>query len=122
MSERLPTRLYEFGAFRLDAAEGQLWRDGKEIQLTQKSFKVLTLLVANRGHVLDKNELMEKVWPDAFVEENRLADNVSTLRKLLGDDPRAPRYIRTVAGRGYRFIAEVREVRDDGEDSVLSEQ
>ncbi|MEK6283593.1 MAG: hypothetical protein AABN95_24825 [Acidobacteriota bacterium] len=54
MSEQRPRPVYEFGAFRLDAAEGQLWRDGKEIQLTQKSFKVLTLLVAIRGHVLDK--------------------------------------------------------------------
>jgi DNA-binding winged helix-turn-helix (wHTH) protein/TolB-like protein/Tfp pilus assembly protein PilF len=107
------TCVYEFGPFRLDAAEGQLWRDGEEIQLTQKSFKVLTLLVENGGHVIDKNELMEKVWPDAFVEENRLADNISTLRKLLGDDPRSPSYIRTVPGRGYRFVADVREVRDE---------
>ena len=56
---------------------GQLWRDGEAIQLPPKSFKVLTLLVANGSHVVDKNELMEKVWPDAFVEENRLADNIS---------------------------------------------
>ena len=105
--------VYEFGPFRLDTAEGQLWRDGVEVSLTQKSFKVLALLVENGGHTLDKNELMGKVWPDAFVEENRLADNVSTLRKALGDDPKSPRYIRTVPGRGYRFVAEVREVRDE---------
>ena len=104
-------QVYEFGPFRLDTAEGQLWRDGEEIQLTQKSFKILMLLVENGGHVLDKNELMEKVWPDAFVEENRLADSISTLRKLLSDDPKAPTYIRTVSGRGYRFVADVREGR-----------
>lgn len=113
MSEQHPTRFYEFGPFRLDVAEGQLWRDGEAIQLTRKSFKVLTLLVANGSHVVDKNELMEKVWPDTFVEENRLADNISTLRKLLGDDPRSPSYIRTVPGRGYRFVADVRQVDDD---------
>lgn len=113
MSEQHPTRFYEFGPFRLDVAEGQLWRDGEAIQLTRKSFKVLTLLVANGSHVVDKNELMRKVWPDAFVEENRLADNISTLRKLLGDDPRSPSYIQTVPGRGYRFVADVRQVNDD---------
>ena len=61
---------YEFGPFRLNVEEGQLWRDSEEIPLTQKAFKVLTLLVENGGHVLDKNELMEKIWPNAFVEEN----------------------------------------------------
>jgi DNA-binding winged helix-turn-helix (wHTH) protein/TolB-like protein len=71
------------------------------------------LLIENSGHVLDKNELIEKVWPDTFVEENRLADNISTLRKALGDDPKAPNFIRTVPGRGYRFVAEVREVSDE---------
>src|SRR4029079_8632207 len=104
---------FEFGSFRLDPAEQQLWRDGEEIQLTPKTFKLLLLLVENSGHVLEKNELVEKIWPDAFVEENRLADNISTLRKALGDDPKTPSYIRTVPGRGYRFVAEVREVSDE---------
>jgi DNA-binding winged helix-turn-helix (wHTH) protein/TolB-like protein/tetratricopeptide (TPR) repeat protein len=123
MSEQFPECCYEFGPFSLDTAEGQLWRDGEEIQLTRKSFKVLMLLVENSGHVLDKNELMEKVWPDTFVDENRLADNISTLRKLLGDDPKAPTYIRTISGRGYRFVADVRElVREDGEVMVMTEQ
>jgi DNA-binding winged helix-turn-helix (wHTH) protein/TolB-like protein/Flp pilus assembly protein TadD len=105
-------RTYEFGPFRLDPTEGQLWRGSEEVVLTQKALKVLMLLVEQSGHILEKNELMEKVWPDAFVEENRLADNISTLRKALGDDPKSPRFIKTVPGRGYRFVADVREVSD----------
>ena len=105
--------VYEFGPFRLDTTEQQLWRDGEELPLTQKAFKLLMLLVENNGHVLDKNELIEKVWPDSFVEEGRLTDNISTLRKALGDDRKSPHYIKTVPGRGYRFVADVREVREE---------
>ena len=113
---------YEFGPFRLVPREGQLWRGAEEVPLTQKSFKVLLLLLENGGHVLDKAELVEKVWPDAYVEENRLADNISTLRKALGDDPKAPRYIKTVPGRGYRFIADVREVHENGPGVLVAER
>ena len=106
-------RWYEFGPFRLAPEEGQLRRGAEEVPLAQKSFKVLLLLLENGGRVVDKAELMEKVWPDTFVDENRLADNISTLRKALGDDPKSPRYIKTVTGRGYRFIADVREMLED---------
>lgn len=112
---------YEFGPFRVDAAEQQLWRDGSQIPLTPKAFGVLLLLVRNSGHTLPKDDFMKEVWPDAFVEENNLADNISTLRKVLGDDAKEPRYIKTVPRRGYCFVAEVTEVRDEGADIVLAE-
>ena len=114
--------LYEFGPFRLDAAEGQLLCAGQEIPLTPKAFQLLHVLVENGGHVLDKDALMGRVWADSFVEEKNLADNISILRKVLGDDPKEPRYIKTVPRRGYRFIAEVREVVEDGGQALLRER
>ncbi|HLL16097.1 MAG TPA: winged helix-turn-helix domain-containing protein [Pyrinomonadaceae bacterium] len=109
-----PKRFYEFGQFRLDASDGQLWLGGEEVPLTHKALKVLTLLVESGGRLVEKDELIGRVWPDAIVEENRLADNVSTLRKALGDDPKAPQYIKTVQGRGYRFLADVRRCGEEG--------
>lgn len=113
---------YEFGPFRLDVAEGQLLCDGQEVSLTPKAFQVLHALVENCGHVIDKEELMKRVWADSFVEEKNLADNISVLRKALKDDPKEPRYIKTVPRRGYRFVAEVREVIEGGADVVMRER
>ena len=108
-----PKTFYEFGPFRVDASEHQLWRDGEEISLTPKAFGVLLVLMEHAGQTLLKDDLMKTVWPDAIVEENNLADNISVLRQALGDDARAPRYIKTVPRRGYRFVANVVEVRDE---------
>jgi DNA-binding winged helix-turn-helix (wHTH) protein/TolB-like protein/Flp pilus assembly protein TadD len=113
---------YEFGPFRLDAAEGQLLCAGREIPLTPKAFQLLQALVQNSGHVLDKDALIARVWADSFVEEKNLADNISILRKALGDDPKEPRYIKTVPRRGYRFVAEVREIVEDGQELLLRER
>src|SRR5262245_53937460 len=103
---------YEFGPFRLDAGERQLWRDGAEVQLTPKAFGVLLLLVKQNGHALSKEDFMREVWPDTIVEEKNLTDNISILRQVLGDNPQEPRFIKTVPRHGYRFVADVREVND----------
>src|SRR5262245_31148674 len=100
-----PQNIYEFGPFRLDAAEHLLLRDGEAVPLTPKSFDLLLALVERHGHLLEKDELLKKVWPDTFVEEANLASNISQLRKALGDGENGHRYIETVPKRGYRFVA-----------------
>src|SRR5258708_35753032 len=101
--------LYEFGPFRLDATERLLLRDQQHIPLTPKAFETLLALVERGGHVIDKDEMMKKVWPDTFVEEVNLAKNVSCLRKILATE-HLEHYIETIPKRGYRFVAGVREV------------
>jgi Tol biopolymer transport system component/DNA-binding winged helix-turn-helix (wHTH) protein len=103
-------RLYEFGPFRLDTAEQLLLRDGKPLTLTPKAFEMLVALVERSGHLVEKEELMKVVWADAFVEESNLTNNVSALRKLLGQGKGGENYIETVPKRGYRFTAAVREL------------
>jgi TolB-like protein/DNA-binding winged helix-turn-helix (wHTH) protein/Flp pilus assembly protein TadD len=101
--------LYEFGPFSLDPHERILLRAGTLVATTPKVFDTLLVLVRNQGRVLTKDELLQAIWPGTFVEEVNLAVNISTLRKLLGESPQDGRYIVTVSGRGYRFVAEVRE-------------
>jgi DNA-binding winged helix-turn-helix (wHTH) protein/TolB-like protein/Tfp pilus assembly protein PilF len=121
MSRKTKT-FYDFGPFRVDAGEQRVWRGGEAITLTPKAFGVLLMLVEHAGQTLLKDELMKGVWPDSYVEENNLADNVSTLRKVLGDDPKRPKYIETVPRRGYRFVAEVAEVREGDVELVVAER
>ncbi|MCA1636121.1 MAG: winged helix-turn-helix domain-containing protein [Acidobacteria bacterium] len=116
-----PKTFYEFGPFRVDVAEQQLWHDGQEIPLTPKAFSVLLMLVGHAGQTLLKDDLMKGVWPDSFVEEGSLADNVSILRQALGDDAKEPRFIKTVPRRGYRFVADVVERWDEEAAVVLAE-
>jgi TolB-like protein/DNA-binding winged helix-turn-helix (wHTH) protein/Flp pilus assembly protein TadD len=106
---------YQFGPFRLDPAERMLYRDGEVVPLTAKVFDILLVFVENSGRTLEKEEAMEQVWPGQFVEEGNLTRNISTLRKVLGESPDDHRYIVTIPGRGYRFVAEVREVTDEAE-------
>jgi TolB-like protein/DNA-binding winged helix-turn-helix (wHTH) protein/Tfp pilus assembly protein PilF len=101
--------LYEFGPFRLDAEERLLWRDGEIVSLTPKAFDVLLALITQPGHLLEKETLLKTVWPDSFVEENNLADNISRLRKALGEGEQGLKFIETVPKRGYRFVADVKE-------------
>jgi DNA-binding winged helix-turn-helix (wHTH) protein/TolB-like protein/Flp pilus assembly protein TadD len=110
--------LYEFGPFRLDAAEHLLLRDGEPVPLEPKVFDTLFLLIRNSGHLLEKDELLNQVWPDAAVEEGSLTRNISLLRKALGDGESGLRYIETVPRRGYRFVASVRDSRDENPDPV----
>ena len=104
---------YEFGPFRVDARERALQRDGRVVPLTPKVFDILLLLIQNSGRILTKNEMMTLVWRDTMVEESNLTRNVSTLRKALGEDTDHPLYIETIPWRGYRFVASVRESRDE---------
>ena len=102
--------LYEFGPFRLDPSQELLVEGTQKVPLTPKAYQTLLVLLENRGRTLNKDELLQKVWPDAFVEEATLAQNIFTLRKQLRDDRGTALYIETVPKRGYRFVAEVREV------------
>jgi adenylate cyclase len=100
-------RSYEFAPFRLDPVEFVLERDGIPLSLTPKVFQTLLVLVENSGHILDKEELYRRVWPDAVVEEGNLAKNISVLRKLLDDIGSGASFIETISKRGYRFVAPV---------------
>lgn len=100
--------LYEFGPFRLDPVKRRLLRDGEHVPLTPKAFDTLLALVRRSGKTVEKDDLMKEVWPGAVVEENNLNQNITTLRKCLGDSRQASRYIATIPGLGYRFVAEVR--------------
>jgi len=117
-----PQSVYEFGPFRLDAAEHLLLRDGAAVPLTPKAFDLLLALVERHGHLLEKDELLKKVWPDTFVEEANLASNISQLRKALGDGENGHRYIETMPKRGYRFVASVNKVEDEGAEPTIQEQ
>jgi Tol biopolymer transport system component/DNA-binding winged helix-turn-helix (wHTH) protein len=104
---------YVFGPFRLDPVERLLYRDGEVVPLTAKVFDILLVFVENSGRTLEKEAVIEQVWPGQFVEEGNLTRNVSTLRKALGESPDDHRYIVTIPRRGYQFVAEVREVTDE---------
>jgi TolB-like protein/Flp pilus assembly protein TadD len=113
MSAR-PPRFYDFGPFRLDRIERRLLRGPRPVQLTIKAFETLLALVEGGGRVLGKDELIERVWPDAVVEEGSLNVNIYTLRKALGEMQGGAKYIETVPRRGFRFAAEVRATSDEG--------
>src|SRR5579863_2687315 len=111
---------FEFGCFRLNPGERLLLRHQAQVRLPPKAFDALVALVENRGGLLEKDELLRKVWPDTFVEESNLAQHISILRKVLRDGEDGSRYIETVPTRGYRFTAEVREVTgSDPDNNVL---
>ncbi|HST53539.1 MAG TPA: winged helix-turn-helix domain-containing protein [Pyrinomonadaceae bacterium] len=117
-SEHSP-RFYEFDVFRLDAVARLLWRGGEIVRLMPKAFDVMLTLVRRHGEVVTKDELLANVWRDAVVEENSLNVNVSALRKVFGEKPREHRFIVTVPGVGYKFVADVREVfADEKEDGT----
>jgi len=113
--------LYEFGTFCLDPAERLLLRDNKRVALTSRVFDILTMLVENSGHLLEKDVLMQAIWPDTVVEEGNLTRCVSTLRKALGEGSNGHRYIETVPKRGYRFVAAVKRRGDSSEEMIVYE-
>jgi len=106
---------YEFGPFRLEPATRHLLREGTPLALKPKAFETLLALVRHRDRIASKDELMTLLWPDTVVEEVNLAVNVSHLRKVLGDSPDGHRYIVTVPGRGYQFVAPTTELREEPE-------
>ena len=100
-------RVYEFGPFRVDAVRRRLWRHDEPVPLSSRAFDTLLALVHRAGRVVEKDELMRLVWPDTFVVDDNLTQQISALRKALGDHPDAPRYILTVPRRGYRLLVDV---------------
>ncbi len=114
-------KIYEFGDFRFETAEQTLSRGGEIIALTPKVFDLLVVLVENHGHLLNKDELIKTLWADSFVEEANLNVTISALRRALGEKPNENRFIETVPRRGYRFVAEVREIKDKNETEEIIE-
>ena len=110
---------YRFGVFTVDTDQKILLCQGKPLPLTPKVFATLLILIENSGRIVEKEVLMNRLWPDTFVEEANLGFNIQQLRKALGDDARHPRFIETVSRRGYRFIAPVEEILDG---SVATDQ
>lgn len=100
--------LYEFGPFLLDTAAHLLLRHGEPVPLTPKTYDTLLVLVENHGRMLSKDELMRALWPSSYVEESNLTQQISMLRKALGESPGEDRYVVTIQGRGYRFAAAVK--------------
>ena len=119
-------QLYEFGPFRLDVAEHLFLKNEAPVALTPKAFEMLVVLVERSGHLVEKDELLKEVWRDQFVEESNLSQNIYLLRKALGEGPNEHQYIETVPRRGYRFVADVKEVCADGdggeETAIILEQ
>ena len=101
------TPIYAFGPFRLDVAERLLVREGHPLRLTPKAFDLLRVLVENAGHLVEKDLLLQAVWPDTYVDEANLNRSISILRRVLDDGSPDARYIETVPTRGYRFVAPV---------------
>lgn len=107
--------IYEFEDFRLDFTEKTLKGGRGVIPLTPKVFETLLIFLENPGRLIEKDELMQKLWQDRFVEESNLTFNIKMLRKALGDNAGSPRFVETIPKHGYRFIAEVRRIAEDGE-------
>jgi DNA-binding winged helix-turn-helix (wHTH) protein/tetratricopeptide (TPR) repeat protein len=109
-------QLWEFDGYRLDGDRRVLLKGTDVVQLPSRAFDILMVLVQRRGEVVSKEALMQAVWPDSFVEESNLTQNVHLVRRALGEKPQQNRYIATVPTRGYSFVADVRQVTN-GEDS-----
>ena len=105
-------RYYEFGPFQIDKLNHALLRDGDTIPLKPKVFDMLLLLVENRERLLDKDEMLRRLWPDTVVEESNLSQNVYLLRKALCEETDGAKYIETTPKRGYRFVGTVKEVEE----------
>lgn len=114
--------VYRFGAFRLDAAERRLWCEDAPVSLTPKQFDLLFYFVENAGRVAKKNELLDAVWADTYIEESTLARNVSWLRNKLGECADGEPFIETVSKLGYRFTAQVTRAENDGNPLIVEEQ
>ena len=114
----IPQRFYEFGQFRVDPVERLLWKQGELVPLPPKVFAMLLALVEKGPQIVEKDDLLKSIWPDTFVEESNLSQNVFSLRKVLGE----PECIENIPKRGYRFIAPVRRVAAASEDKPAAHQ
>lgn len=106
MAER-DDHIYEFGAFRLQTEDGTLWRGQERVAVTQKAIEMLTLLLENQGRVVTRDEIIERLWPDTFVDENNLSVTVSMLRKAFGENADSSKLIETIPRKGYRINGDV---------------
>jgi DNA-binding winged helix-turn-helix (wHTH) protein/Tol biopolymer transport system component len=113
--------LLEFGPFRIDSQQRLLLREGEPVPLSPKAFELLLVLVQRSGQVVLKEELMNLLWPDTFVEESNLGQHVFQLRKALGETAQDPSYILTVPGRGYRFAPQVRTIQASGSGEIAQD-
>jgi TolB-like protein/Flp pilus assembly protein TadD len=113
-----PRLSFEFGPFRLDLFERVLMRNGKAVPLAPKVFETLAILVEDGGHILEKDELMKRLWPDSFVEESSLSQNIFQLRRALDEGNSGRQYVETIPKRGYRFAVAVREINGDADTST----
>lgn len=109
MPEQIPLS-YDFAEFRLDVSQRTLSRHGEPVTLTAKVFDTLLLLVQNSGRIVEKNVMMNSLWPESFVEEGNLSQNISVLRRILGDDRNGHSFIETIPRRGYKFVVPVRRL------------
>jgi DNA-binding winged helix-turn-helix (wHTH) protein/tetratricopeptide (TPR) repeat protein len=105
--------LYQFGPFQIDTFERLLLHNGEPVPLTPKAFETLLMLVEKSGHLVGKEELIKRVWPDTFVDDNSLTRNISVLRKLLANNKENQEYIETVPKFGYRFVGEVKFIQEE---------
>ena len=113
MTELGENKTYSFSGFELDARRRTLSKDGNSIPLNSKTFDLLLTLVEHRGKVLSKDELLDKVWAGQFVEENNLTVHISALRKILGEKKGENRFLVTVPGKGYKWVADFDEGREN---------
>ncbi len=115
-------KLWNFGPFRLDARNEQLWHEQEVLHLTNKALAVLCYLVEHQGQLVTKDDLFAAVWPEVVVSDAALVVCIRELRQTLGDERRTPRFIETVHGRGYRFIAAVAAPVPSAKFRVLSQE
>ena len=104
------SELYQFSDFVLDVQERLLTRNGERLQVPAKAFEVLCVLVRHSGHLVTKEDLLREVWGETCVEENNLDKNVSRIRQILGGSDAAEKYIETIRGHGYRFVAGAQKI------------
>src|SRR5215471_8929727 len=109
MKEQWP-RIYLLDGFEIDAAQLCLRRNGEEQHLRSKTFQVLLYLLEERNRLVTKNELIERIWPDTSVTDNTLEQCLAEIRRVLGDNSRQPRFIKTIPRAGYRFIGADEEI------------
>jgi DNA-binding winged helix-turn-helix (wHTH) protein len=114
-------RIYRLDGIEIDTSQVCLKRDGQEQHVRQKTFQVLIYLLEQRQRLITKDELIEHIWPDTAVTDNTLEQCLAEIRRVLGDDSRHPRFVKTVPRAGYRFIGAVEEVELDADGSRTTE-
>src|SRR6185369_4847546 len=107
----MDSKLYKFDVFCLDPKQRKLLSDNEVVQLSSRAFEMLLLLVQKQGEIVEKSEILDKVWSDSFVEESNLVVHISALRRVLGETRGERKFIETISGRGYSFVFPIEEVK-----------